>query len=627
MDKPRSLVGVGVFILLGLMAAAGHWYETQRTRPQRTAEKTVLVHVTNAGDRGPGTLREALFIVAAASDPTTISIEVPKIDLETALPALVNGHGVRLVGLSGAKIDAHALDSGPVLDVSGPNTSIEGVTIVNCPASGILVRALRFRLSTSMMESCDVEVDIADNTSDTLLERNRFLKNRLGVRFAGSGHNSAVASNEFTGDKDAGLWAVRSAPDSHDDVIAIHDNKFTEDGAGIVAGNIPVLAERNDFINSHEAAVHLVGAGAVIRANRISGGASMGIVAENARAAVIEENELEGLTAYGVMVRGSSDTLVRANRLHNCGYGIAFVLGNPHGVTTPTTTTTSGPRSTASTSSATRRICGAIKCCGPTPTRFTSRTFSRPTDPKCNRSRFWTTTTSARARSAEPVPPSCRNPVFRRWFHEAERRQHPIDAAADLAEPAGSLARRHVAVDHRRHRGGNGPPVDCQRLRGGRRNGELGAVGARRNLHHDCHPRVPHAAARAVARSRVHPAGCGGRGPDRLHLAARGRAAESDVPGGICPAGHRRDISLALAALSHRNRERPGRWRRGSRASAGSAVVCERPAGQRRMALVPVRPSKRGRAAVVLGILCTVELSDRAARGIYRCTVRLRRGG
>jgi len=153
-----------------------------------------------------------------------------------------------------------------------------------------------------------------------------------------------VASNEFTEDKDAGLWAVRSAPDSHDDVIGIHDNKFTEDGAGIVAGNVPVLAERNDFINSHEAAVHLVGAGAVIRANRISGGASMGIVAENARGAVIEENELEGLTAYGIMVRGSSDTLVRANRLHNCGYGLAFVLGNPRSVSTAVDNTIIEPK-------------------------------------------------------------------------------------------------------------------------------------------------------------------------------------------------------------------------------------------------------------------------------------------
>ncbi|MHB8477735.1 MAG: right-handed parallel beta-helix repeat-containing protein [Steroidobacteraceae bacterium] len=342
--KRRSMLAAGVLMVLGLLAALGHWYETQRARPRPGAARTVLVHVTNAGDRGPGTLREALFIVAAAADPTTISVEVPSIDLETALPALVNGHGVRLVGLSGAKIDAHALDSGPVLDVSGPNTAIEGLTIVNCPAAGILVRAVRFRLSTSTLESCDVGVEVADNASDTLLERNHFHKDRVGVRFAGSGRNSAVASNEFTEDKDAGLWAVRSAPDSHDDVIGIHDNKFTEDGAGIVAGNIPVLAEGNDFINSHEAAVHLVGASAVIRGNRISGGASMGIVAENARGALIENNELEGLAAYGVMVRGSSDTLVRANRLHNCGYGLAFVLGNPHGASTAVDNTIIEPK-------------------------------------------------------------------------------------------------------------------------------------------------------------------------------------------------------------------------------------------------------------------------------------------
>ena len=340
----RSMIAAGVFVLLGALVAAGHWYETHRARPQRAADKTVLVHVTNAGDRGPGTLREALFIAAAGTGSSTVSLEVSTIDLETALPALVNGHGIRLIGLSGAKIDAHALNSGPVLDISGPNTSIEGVTIVNCPAAAILVRAVRFRLSGSTIESCDVGVEVADNSSDNLLERNHFHKNRLGVRFAASGHNSAVAGNEFTEDKDAGLWAVRSAPDSHDDVIGIHDNKFTEDGAGIVAGNIPVLVERNDFINSHDAGVHVVGAKAMIRANRFSGGASMGIVVENARGAIIDDNELEGLTAYGVMVRGSSDTLVKGNRLHNCGYGIAFVLGDPHSVSTAVDNTIIEPK-------------------------------------------------------------------------------------------------------------------------------------------------------------------------------------------------------------------------------------------------------------------------------------------
>jgi parallel beta-helix repeat protein len=341
----RSKVAVGVFVVLGVLVGLGHWYETQRAHPQRTTAKNVLVHVTNAGDRGPGTLREALFIVAAATGPTTISIEVPRINLETALPALVNGHGVRMSGqASGAQIDAQALDSGAVLDVSGPNTTIEGITISHCPAAAVLVRAVRFRLSSATIDSCDVGVEVAENASDTFLEHNHFIKSRLGVRIGASGRNSVVANNEFTENKDAGIWAVRSAPDSRDEVVAIHDNKFTEDGAGIVAGNIPVLVERNDFINTHEAAVHLVGAGAVIRSNRISGGASMGIVVENVRGATIEDNELEGITAYGVMVRGSSNTLVQANRLHNCGYGLAFVLGDAHGVSTAVDNTIIEPK-------------------------------------------------------------------------------------------------------------------------------------------------------------------------------------------------------------------------------------------------------------------------------------------
>lgn len=331
----RLTAAIVVFVLLGGVVVLSHRRDTQRVLPSPAVEKAVQVHVTNAGDRGPGTLREALFVVATATGPSSISIEVPKINIETALPAFVNGHGVRLLGAAaGVQIDAQALGAGPVFDIAAPNVSIDGIAIRNCPGAGILVRAVRFRLSASTIAACDVGVDVVENTSDTLLERNHFVKVRLGVRFAAAGHNSAVANCEFTENKDAGLWAVRGAPDSRDDVIAIHDNKFMQDGIGIVAGNIPVLVEHNDFINARAAEVHLVGAGAVIRGNRINGGASMGIVAENARGAIIDDNELEGIATYGVMVRGSSNTLVRANRLHNCGYGFAFVLGDAHGVST-----------------------------------------------------------------------------------------------------------------------------------------------------------------------------------------------------------------------------------------------------------------------------------------------------
>jgi nitrous oxidase accessory protein NosD len=257
----------------------------------------------------------------------------------------VNSHEVRLMGQApGAQIDAQALNEGPVLDIAGSNISIEEVTIQNCPAIAVLVRAVHFRLSASVIQSCDVGVEVADNASDTLLERNKFIKDRLGVRFGASHRNSVVANNEFIENKETGLWAVRGAPDSQDEAIAIRDNKFTEDGNGIVAGNVPVLVERNDFVNAHEAAIHVVGAGAIIRGNHINGGASMGIVSENGRGAIIEDNELEGLTAYGIMLRGSSNVLIRSNRLHNCGYGIAFVLGDPHNASTAVDNTIIEPK-------------------------------------------------------------------------------------------------------------------------------------------------------------------------------------------------------------------------------------------------------------------------------------------
>lgn len=328
--KGRFVVAAGVCVILGGVVVLAHWYQSNRARPQAGAiGQNLLMHVTNGGDRGPGTLREALYLAAGAAAPATVSIEVPAIDLQTSLPPFVSAHGVHLVSASPAvQINAAALSTGPVLDIAGPNVSVEGISIQNCPAIAILVRAVHFRLASSLIQSCDVGVEVAENASDTLLERNRFAKDRLGVRFAAAGRNSVVASNEFIDDKDAGLWAVRSSSDARDAVITIRDNKFTEDGNAIVAGNIPVLIERNDFINAHDAAVDLVGADAVVRGNHINGGAAMGIVGESASGAVIENNEIEGVGAYGIMLRRSSNILVRDNRLNNCGYGLAFVLGD-----------------------------------------------------------------------------------------------------------------------------------------------------------------------------------------------------------------------------------------------------------------------------------------------------------
>ncbi|MEJ1963314.1 MAG: right-handed parallel beta-helix repeat-containing protein [Gammaproteobacteria bacterium] len=325
----RVGVAISVLLVLGGVAGAGWWYQhTHAATPPSEQEVTAIV--SNGNDRGPGSLREALFVVASAKEAATISIQTPHIALETALPPIVTVRGVKIAAQPpGVEIDAGALMGNAVLDVAGANTSIEGVTIRNCSGAAILLRASRFRMASSSIQDCDVGVEVAENAAEVLLERNRFTNNRVGVRFTAAARNTSVVKNEFSGHKDAALWAVRSAADGGSVVIDIRENRLSDDRAGMVVGNVSVLIERNEIINAREAAVHVVGAGATVRGNRITGGAAMGIIAENARSIIIESNELDGLAAYGIMVRGSGNTLVRGNRMHNCGYGMAFVLGAP----------------------------------------------------------------------------------------------------------------------------------------------------------------------------------------------------------------------------------------------------------------------------------------------------------
>jgi parallel beta-helix repeat protein len=324
----RIAIALGVLVFLGALAAAGWWYQT-RQRAAATTASVLTVNVTSSADRGPGTLREALFIVAAATGRAEVLIKVPSITPETLLPPLVNPHGVRVVGLQGGtQIDAHALTGGPLFDVAGANSSLEGLQLRNCATSAILLRAAQFHLRGTAFESCDVGVDVAENARDILIEHNRFSGGRIGVRLAASAPNTVIAGNVFANLKDAGLWAVRAEPDARGTAITVRDNHFDDDRSGIVAANTAILIERNEFANNPEGAIHLLGAGAIVRSNHVGGGPGMGIIAENASEALIEDNELDHLTAYGIMVRGSANVLLRGNRVHNCGYGLAFVLGD-----------------------------------------------------------------------------------------------------------------------------------------------------------------------------------------------------------------------------------------------------------------------------------------------------------
>ena len=214
-----------------------------------------------------------------------------------------------------------------MFDVAAANVTIEGLRIRQCKAAAVLLRADHFRMQSTRVEACDIGVDMAETVKDALIEGNRFSGNRVGVRVAGSNRNSMIVKNEFNAHRDAGIWAVRAEPDTGGGALSVRENRFSKERVGILAANVALTLERNELLDTSEMAMQLMGSGATARGNRVSRGGGMGIVAENARGTVIENNELDGLTAYGIMVKGSGDALVRSNRVHNSGYGLAFVIG------------------------------------------------------------------------------------------------------------------------------------------------------------------------------------------------------------------------------------------------------------------------------------------------------------
>jgi len=347
MNARQQILTAVVTVLLIAAVALVSWSQRSGHGSGGAGSGDVTVSVTSPDDMGPSSLREALFVAASAKGRATVLIVARKLTVKTALPPLMNPHGMRLIAQPpGAEIDAQALaGGGAVLDVVGPNASIEGVVVSNCPGAAVLLRAEHFRLRSSAIESCDVGVEVAANAADVLLENNRFTNDRIGLRFAAPNPDTAVVGNTFTRERAAGIWAVRGEAGTPGNAIQVHDNHFTGNYGGIVAGNIAIVVAHNEFAgNAPDAAVHLIGAGVAVRDNRIAGPAATGIVGENAGEAVIEGNELTRLSAYALMLRNSAGAMVRANRISDCASGMAFVLGDPAHPSTASGNTITEPK-------------------------------------------------------------------------------------------------------------------------------------------------------------------------------------------------------------------------------------------------------------------------------------------
>lgn len=325
----RRRIGLLVLALLGLAAASEGWLRSVRPSAPGLRARARLT-VTSSNDAGAGSLREAIFAAARAEVPAIITFRTKKVVLRSPLPPLVNPKGVVVDAREAqTEIDARAISEGSVLEVRSPDSLLEGLRVRSAVGAGVLVRARGVRLRGLQLSDCAEGVTLAEGASEVVLEDSRFEANATGVTIPPQARAVTVRNSRFARHDQAAVWAVsaQAAPGATADRLVVRENQFEDDRISVVLINVPASVERNEFRRAREAAVYVMGEGAVLRENRTREGAGLGFFADEAEGALIEANELDHNAAVAIIVRSSGGTVVQRNRIYSNGYGIAVVFG------------------------------------------------------------------------------------------------------------------------------------------------------------------------------------------------------------------------------------------------------------------------------------------------------------
>lgn len=323
---PQRRLATMLLVGLAVLAGSERWLATLRLDAPELRARARLV-VTSGQDQGPGSLREAIFAADRAEEPVVIALRADRIVLGTPLPPLVNPKGVVIDATQArTEIDARGLVDGPVLDLSSPGSLVQGLRITGAAGAGVLVRATGVRLRGIEVRDCAEGVSIAAGASDVVLEDSLFESNGSGIKVAAGASGVVVRNSRFARHDQAAVWAVAPTPETGDGVL-IRDNSFEDDRIAVVLVNKPSRVERNEFWRAREAAVYVMGSGAVLRQNRTRAGAGSGIFADEARGALIEQNELDDNAGVAIVLRSGGASVVQDNRVSRNGYGIVVVFG------------------------------------------------------------------------------------------------------------------------------------------------------------------------------------------------------------------------------------------------------------------------------------------------------------
>ncbi|MDX1518298.1 MAG: right-handed parallel beta-helix repeat-containing protein [Woeseiaceae bacterium] len=314
-----------LLVVLGTLAGIGKMLQSVGDSDGGVPEE---ISVTSRADRGPGSLRAALFAAMKAPHPVTIRLSVDSIDIDVPLPPIA-ADGTRIVGdaegpvllrRAPGNVSAEAL-----LRVDADDVSVHHVAIDAAGKPAIFVQGARARLDTIDVMNSSIAIESLDSDELTVVD-SEFSDNDFGVRLGGSRATATIRGNVFRGSRQSGIWvALATADPDADSDIHIHDNRFVGGRDGIVAVNVLADVRGNRVSGFAHAGINLLDARATVVGNQVLDSKGIGIHVSRLRDSAINANEVARNEQVGILIVDAYGLQVDGNQVYRNGYGIAAV--------------------------------------------------------------------------------------------------------------------------------------------------------------------------------------------------------------------------------------------------------------------------------------------------------------
>jgi hypothetical protein len=287
--------------------------------------------VTSPFDRGPGSLRSALFAALRSDGPSIVVIRPETLVVQNPLPPLA---GIRQVTVRSehnrAEIDASALAGVPLFDVRAQSATFDNIAIRGAEVAGIrAVGEGELTLSRVRISESAVGVGIGGDVRVTLTA-GELTGNRIGVELLGGGRAS-IADTFFKDQRDAGVWMVR-ALSAEPSEAHVTDSTFEGGRYGLVLGNADTRVTGGAIRGFSADGIIALGGRLEVSGVRMSDARGSGIRATGAESVVIEHNEIHDVRGLGILLQAAAYALVDDNQLYRNGYGIATLTSAPAAV-------------------------------------------------------------------------------------------------------------------------------------------------------------------------------------------------------------------------------------------------------------------------------------------------------